>query len=199
MTVEEIKRAYSMRDVAGQYGLHPNRAGFIQCPFHTGDRTPSLKLYTDNFHCHACGADGDVFTFVMRMDNCDFKTAFLTLGGTYENAKAIERQYEAARKQASRKEARASKAHDDMAALRQAKRNQYHAAKAREKREREKVREHEREMAFADEVYKNNMIIKASKSLLDEAERFSDDWWYYFDIYHMALIQEKNILMEEGR
>lgn len=84
MTVEEIKSQYSMRDVVEKYGFHPNRAGFISCPFHTGDNSPSLKIYARDFHCHACGANGDIFTFIQKMDNCDFKTAFYSLGGTYQ-------------------------------------------------------------------------------------------------------------------
>lgn len=84
MTKDEIKEKYSMRDVAEQYGLHPNRAGFISCPFHSGDRTPSLKIYKKDFHCHACGANGDIFDFVMRMDGLSFREAFQSLGGTYE-------------------------------------------------------------------------------------------------------------------
>lgn len=84
MTKDEIKEKYSMGDVAEQYGLHPNRAGFISCPFHSGDRTPSLKIYKKDFHCHACGANGDIFDFVMRMDGLSFREAFQSLGGTYE-------------------------------------------------------------------------------------------------------------------
>ena len=84
MTVEEIKNRYSMYDIVEQYGFHPNRAGFISCPFHKGDHSPSMKIYPKDFHCHACGANGDIFSFVQRMDHCDFKTAFYSLGGTYE-------------------------------------------------------------------------------------------------------------------
>lgn len=84
MTVDEIKSTYSMRDIVERYGFHPNRAGFISCPFHTGDRSPSLKVYAKDFHCHACGANGDIFTFVQKMENCDFKTAFYSLGGIYQ-------------------------------------------------------------------------------------------------------------------
>lgn len=83
VTTDEIKANYSMRDIVEQYGFRPNRAGFIQCPFHQGDKTASLKIYKDNFHCYGCGADGDIFKFVMLMDNCDFKTAFRKLGGEY--------------------------------------------------------------------------------------------------------------------
>ena len=84
MTREDVKAAYSMRDIVERYGFHPNRAGFISCPFHSGDRSPSLKVYKNDFHCHACGANGDIFTFVMKMDNLTFKEAFVSLGGIYQ-------------------------------------------------------------------------------------------------------------------
>lgn len=84
MTVEEIKAAYSMSDIVERYGLQPTRAGFIPCPFHQGDRQPSLKVYDRDFYCHACGVHGDIFDFVMLMDDVDFKTAFQSLGGAYE-------------------------------------------------------------------------------------------------------------------
>ncbi len=83
MTVDEIKERYSMQEIAGRYGLHPNRAGFVSCPFHQGDHTPSMKIYPHDYHCHACGANGDIFSFIQQMDHCDFKTAFYSLGGTY--------------------------------------------------------------------------------------------------------------------
>lgn len=84
--MEEIKTTYSMRDIVERYGFHPTRAGFIPCPFHQGDRQPSLKVYDRDFHCHACGTHGDIFDFVMLMDDVDFKTVFQSLGGVYENS-----------------------------------------------------------------------------------------------------------------
>lgn len=84
MTKEEIKEATTMFDILARYGLHPNRAGFIQCPFHTGDRQASLKVYKKDFNCFGCGANGDIFTFVQLMEQVDFKEAFRILGGTYE-------------------------------------------------------------------------------------------------------------------
>lgn len=84
MNKEEIKQQYSMRDITERYGLIPNRAGFIKCPFHTGDHTASMKIYKDSFNCFGCGANGDIFTFVMMMDNLSFREAFEYLGGTYE-------------------------------------------------------------------------------------------------------------------
>lgn len=86
MNREQILEAYSMRDVAGMYGIQPNRAGFCSCPFHLGDRTPSLKLYKKDFHCYACGANGDIFKFVELMENCNFREAYQRLGGEYKKA-----------------------------------------------------------------------------------------------------------------
>lgn len=85
MNKAEIKEMYSMPDILARYGLHPNRRGFVQCPFHTGDREPSMKVYRDGYNCFACGANGDIFSFIMAIENQDFKEAFLSLGGTYEN------------------------------------------------------------------------------------------------------------------
>lgn len=84
MTKDEIKEMYSMRDIVSRYGIQINRSGFCSCPFHTGDRTPSLKIYAKDYHCHACGAHGDIFTWVMQMDGLSFKDAFASLGGTKE-------------------------------------------------------------------------------------------------------------------
>lgn len=84
MTSEELKRQYSMRDVVERYGFHPDRKGFIHCPFHAGDKGASMKIYARDFHCYGCGANGDIFDFIQRMDNVDFKEAFQSLGGTYE-------------------------------------------------------------------------------------------------------------------
>ena len=84
MNKDEVKQSHNMRNVVESYGFQVNRAGFIPCPFHKGDREPSMKIYKDSYHCFGCGASGDIFSFVQRMDHCDFKTAFYSLGGTYE-------------------------------------------------------------------------------------------------------------------
>lgn len=89
MTLEEIKSEYSMRDIMARYSLIPNRSGFVSCPFHQGDRTPSLKVYDKDYHCHACGANGDIFTFVQKMEDVSFKEAFHILGGTYQKGNRI--------------------------------------------------------------------------------------------------------------
>ena len=43
-----------------------------------------MKIYKDSYNCFGCGANGDIFSFVMGMEHCDFKTAFKSLGGTYK-------------------------------------------------------------------------------------------------------------------
>ena len=83
MTKEEIKQSLSMREVAKRYGIRIDRKGFCCCPFHN-EKTPSMKIYKDSSHCFGCGRSDDIFSFVMGMEHCDFKTAFKNLGGTYE-------------------------------------------------------------------------------------------------------------------
>lgn len=93
MTSEEIKKNISMPEVVRRYGIKINRNGFCICPFHK-EKTPSMKIYENSFYCFGgCGASGDIFTFVQKMDNCDFKTAFLTLGGTYERLSTNEQKH----------------------------------------------------------------------------------------------------------
>lgn len=82
MTVEEIKSQTSMRTIIEQYNIKINKNGFCCCPFHK-EKTASMKIYKDSYNCFGCGANGDIFSFVQHMDNCDFKTAFYQLGGTY--------------------------------------------------------------------------------------------------------------------
>lgn len=84
MTVEEIKQQNSMRDVVVRYGIEVNRSGFCRCPFHS-ERTASMKIYRDSFYCFGCHAGGDIFAFIQKIEGVDFKTAFESLGGTYES------------------------------------------------------------------------------------------------------------------
>jgi hypothetical protein len=52
------------------------------CPFHR-ERTPSFSVVDERhfYHCFGCGAHGDVFGFVMRIDNLDFAAAVAKLAG----------------------------------------------------------------------------------------------------------------------
>ena len=90
MTSEEIKATYSMRDILTKCGLPaPNRAGFCHCPFHKGDRESSMKIYDKDFHCFACGANGDIFDFVSRFYDISFKDAFRMIGGDYKKKRFV--------------------------------------------------------------------------------------------------------------
>ena len=91
MNVDEIKAEYSMQDILNMYGIRPNRAGFIRCPFHS-EKTASMKVYKDSVHCFGCGANADVIGFVQQMDQCSFKDAFKRLGGSYEAKSDRERE-----------------------------------------------------------------------------------------------------------
>ncbi|MEE0073754.1 MAG: CHC2 zinc finger domain-containing protein [Lachnospiraceae bacterium] len=85
MTSDEIRQECSMRDILTRCGLpQPNRAGFIQCPFHKGDREASMKIYDRDYNCFGCGANGDIFSFIEQFYGIGFKDAFMMLGGTYE-------------------------------------------------------------------------------------------------------------------
>lgn len=55
-----------MRSVAEEYGLDINRSGMVLCPFHN-ERTPSAKIYPENFHCFGCGEHLDVISFTQKM------------------------------------------------------------------------------------------------------------------------------------
>lgn len=57
-----VKESVTARQAAEQYGLKVNKNGMVCCPFHD-DRHPSMKV-DKGFCCFACGAKGDVITFV---------------------------------------------------------------------------------------------------------------------------------------
>lgn len=77
----EIRQLLPMRKVAENYGYTPGRSGFIQCPFHQGDRTASLKMYDGDrgWKCFACGKGGSVIDFVMELYGITFRQAVLRL------------------------------------------------------------------------------------------------------------------------
>lgn len=83
MNTEDIKQNISMLEIASRYGIRVDKKGFCKCIFHD-EKTPSMKLYKDSFYCFSCQKSGDIFSFVQQIDQVDFKTAFQSLGGTYE-------------------------------------------------------------------------------------------------------------------
>ena len=76
--IAEIRDSANIVDVISYY-IPVKRAGRSYkalCPFHP-DRNPSLMISEEKglWHCFGCGAGGDVFSFVMRMENVDFMEA----------------------------------------------------------------------------------------------------------------------------
>lgn len=74
---ETIKRTVDMSQILDMYGMKTDRAGFLQCPFHAGDHTASLKVYKGNrgWSCFGCHKGGTVIDFVMQMDSLTFREA----------------------------------------------------------------------------------------------------------------------------
>lgn len=76
--VEEIKEKIDIVDFIGGY-LQLKKAGQnykALCPFHN-EKTPSFMVNPERqiFKCFGCGEGGDVFEFLMKMENLDFKEA----------------------------------------------------------------------------------------------------------------------------
>lgn len=76
--IEEIRQASDIVQVISGYLTLKQRGKnyFGLCPFHQ-EKTPSFSVNPDKqiFHCFGCGAGGNVFTFVMRMDKLSFPEA----------------------------------------------------------------------------------------------------------------------------
>lgn len=72
---ETIKANFDLIDTAKHYGIEVNRSGFTSCLFHA-ERTPSMKLYHDHFHCFGCGKSGDVIALIaQRLNISQFDSA----------------------------------------------------------------------------------------------------------------------------
>lgn len=72
---DRVRSSISVSQFAESIGLHPDRSGFCRCPFHTGDRTASLKIYKDNrrgWTCFGCHKGGDVINMAMLWYGKDF-------------------------------------------------------------------------------------------------------------------------------
>jgi len=81
--VQEIKDKLDIADLIGEYlRLVPAGTGIFKapCPFHN-EKTPSFIVSParQNFHCFGCGAGGDIFEFLMKMENLEFPEALKVL------------------------------------------------------------------------------------------------------------------------
>ena len=80
---EEIKNSIRLSEVIGKNISLKRRdkSNYIAlCPFHK-EKTPSFNVSDDKgfFHCFGCGKNGDIFTYLMEMENVTFVDALKKL------------------------------------------------------------------------------------------------------------------------
>lgn len=80
---EEVRESVDVEEVVSRYVPKWRRHGdslTFPCPFHDDSR-PSLSFSVEKklWVCFGCGRKGNVFQFVMRMENCDFPAALRLL------------------------------------------------------------------------------------------------------------------------
>lgn len=79
--IDEIKSKVDIVDLASEAGVKLRHAGRNYtgfCPFHENKHTPSFVIWPDSgtWRCFGqCNEGGDVFKFVMKRENIDFKEA----------------------------------------------------------------------------------------------------------------------------
>jgi len=82
--IEEVRARTDIAALVSQY-VRLKKAGrnfFGLCPFHS-EKTPSFSVAPDKqiFHCFGCGASGNAFGFLMKMEGATFPEAVRVLAG----------------------------------------------------------------------------------------------------------------------
>ncbi|WNC16890.1 DNA primase [Brevibacillus brevis] len=76
--VSQVRAAVDIVDVVGEYvQLRKSGRAFLGlCPFHS-EKSPSFNVNAERqfFHCFGCGAGGDVFSFLMKIEQLTFPEA----------------------------------------------------------------------------------------------------------------------------
>ena len=77
-TIEEVRQGNDIVGVVSSYIELRQRGGSFLglCPFHK-EKTPSFNVSPDRqlYHCFGCGASGNVYSFVMQIENYNFYDA----------------------------------------------------------------------------------------------------------------------------
>lgn len=80
--IDEIKSRNDIVDVISQYVIlkRSGRNFFGLCPFHK-EKSPSFSVSPEKqiFHCFGCGVGGNVFHFISKIENLNFKETIETL------------------------------------------------------------------------------------------------------------------------
>lgn len=106
--IESIRDHNEITEVIGSY-VQLKKAGTSLkacCPFHK-EKTPSFHVNPSrqSFHCFGCGAGGDVFNFMMRIENLDFMGAARRLAERANLDFVFERETGGPREPATQKDA----------------------------------------------------------------------------------------------
>jgi len=76
--LEEIKSKNDIVDIVSEYVTlkRSGRSFFGLCPFHK-EKSPSFSVSPDKqiFHCFGCGVGGDVFSFISKIENVNYREA----------------------------------------------------------------------------------------------------------------------------
>jgi DNA primase len=83
--IDEVRSRTNIADVVGDHvTLKGAGVGSLKglCPFHD-ERSPSFHVrpQVGRYHCFGCGEDGDVYSFLMKMDHTTFQEAVERLAG----------------------------------------------------------------------------------------------------------------------
>ena len=77
--IDEVRARINIADIVGDFvTLKGAGVGSMKglCPFHD-ERSPSFHVrpQVGRYHCFGCGEDGDVFSFLQKMDHTTFSEA----------------------------------------------------------------------------------------------------------------------------